>query len=611
MNDTSSSTAHDSTSPAITARTVRWWPGIVLVGLHWIAQFAMRLLGDSNFAIFMTTFVGPLVTWLLFIIAWLFFSRRAWGERLSGLATFIAVGALAGWVAHSTMKFGLILYCLPVVLTAWAIWEWVTRNDGSLSRRRVTLAGTMVLVASYFCLLRLDGVDGGMNSQLSWRWSPTAEDKFLANVRGGASSKSADGDASQSSGDSAGESTATPIVLQPGDWPGFRGPNRDSVVTGVQIETDWVAHPPQLVWKHAIGPGWSSFAVVDGRLFTQEQRGDQECVACYDAATGDERWRHEHASRFTEPVAGAGPRATPQFHDGKLFVQGASGHLFCIDASTGKEIWKADITADSKAPIPIWGFSGSPLIVDDIVVVIPGDKEGETNGSSVLGYHVEDGKLAWKAGDGVNGYGSAQVGPLQGQSQLITLTSVGAMSLDPVTGKTAWKHDWTSPQEFRIAQPIFVSDSRLVVPTGQSLGARLLEVTHEGDQWKTTEVWTSTELRPYFNDYVLHAGHAFGFDNGLFCCVDLNTGKRRWKKGRYGHGQVVLLADQSLLLVLTESGEVVLLEANPESHKELAKVPAIEGKTWNHPVLVGQNLFIRNAEQIACLRLNGAVGKPE
>lgn len=603
MNDIPTSTANEHTSPTSTVRAVRWLPGIVLVGLHWIVQFAMRLFGDSNFAIFMTTFAGPLVTWLLFIIAWLFFSRRTWGERLSGLATFIAVGVLAGWAAHSTMKFGLILYCLPVVLTAWAIWAWVTRNDVSLSRRRVTLAGTMLLVASYFCLLRLDGVDGDMKSQLSWRWSPTAEEKFLASVRGGPSSKTALGDASQSS-DSAGESTATatPIVLQPGDWPGFRGPNRDSVVTGVRIETNWVAHPPQIVWQHAIGPGWSSFAAVSGRLFTQEQRGDDECVTCYDAATGVEHWCHRHASRFSEPVAGAGPRATPQFHDSKLFVQGASGHLFCLDAASGREIWKADVTADSKATVPIWGFSGSPLIVDGIVVVIPGDKQGETNGSSVLGYQVDDGSLAWKAGEGVSGYTSAHLGELHGQAQVISLTSAGAMSLDPATGKPMWQHDWVSEQELRIAQPMFVTNSRLLIPTGQSLGARLLDVTHSGDQWQTSEVWTSKEFRPYFNDYVQHAGHAFGLDNGLLCCIDLNTGKRRWKKGRYGHGQVLLLADQSLLLVLAESGEVALLEANPDSHKELAKAPAIEGKTWNHPVLVGTNLFLRNAEQAACLR---------
>lgn len=584
----SSTTENSSGAPAMSvARNSRWLPELACVALYWLVVQSVQRFGESNFLIFMTQFVGPLVTALVFFIAWLGFSRRLWSERGFGMAMFIVTGALAAWLAHPTMKAGLILYALPTLLTTWAVWGWVTRSLVSLGQRRVTLALTMLLTASYFCLLRLNGVDGAMQSSLSWRWTPTAEEKFLETVARKPKPTTSDKE-------SIGE-----VVEQPGDWVGFRGPNRDGIVRGVSIETDWTAHPPKLEWKHAIGPGWSSFAVVGGRLFTQEQRGDDECVTCYDATTGNELWCHRDAARFSEPVAGAGPRGTPQFHDGKIFAQGASGHLVCLDAASGKRLWMADIAVDSKAPTPIWGFSGSPQITDDIVSLMPGGPDG----ASVVGYRIADGQLAWKGGTGISGYISAHLVELHGHKLLIALTGDGATALDPATGHSVWHHHWVSEQEFRISQPMLVDQSRLLIPTGQTFGSRLIDVKRNGDQWETSEVWNSKDLKPYFNDYVQHAGHVFGFDGALFCCVDLATGKRAWKKGRYGNGQVVLLADQGLLLVLSETGEVVLLEANPKSHVELTKFPAIEGKTWNHPVLVGDRLFVRNGEQIACLKL--------
>lgn len=563
----------------------RWLPGLLIGTAYWGAFSIVKSTTDNNYVVFMTNFVGPLVTWLLFMIAWLGFSRRSWGERLSGLGTFIGTAAGAGFAADSTMKFGLVLYCLPTVLLFWGVWGWAVRNQSSLGHRRVTLAATMVLTASYYCLLRLDGVDGSMRSQLSWRWAPTAEQRFLANVKTAAAPKMEKDETAQ-------------LTVQVGDWPGFRGPQRDSVVRGASIETDWSKHAPQVAWKKAIGPGWSSFAVVNDRLFTQEQRGDDECVTCYDALTGAELWSQRHASRFFDPVSGAGPRGTPQFADGKIFAQGANGHLFCLDAVTGKEIWKANIATDSQAKTPMWGFSGSPLVIDGVVITVPG---GESD-AGIVAYRVTDGSVAWKAGKGISGYTSAQRVELLGHTQVIGLTNEGAWSLDAQSGQTLWQHQWPSNEEIRIAQPLVVDASKVVIPTGQANGARLIEVKLDADKWSVAELWTSKEFHPYFNDYVLHAGHAFGFDGAIFCCVDLSTGKRRWKKGRYGSGQVLLL-DGGLLLVISETGEVVLLEANPQAHTELAKITVLEGKTWNHPAVVRGRLYVRNSEQLACIKL--------
>lgn len=581
-------TSAETNSPLPTTPRPRWMPGLVLPLAYWILYESVKRTSDNNFVVFMTNFVGPLVTWLLFMIAWLGFSRRRWSERLSGLATFVVIGIVAALLAHDSMKVGLILYALPAVLLVWGIWGWVTRNQESITRRRVSLTLVMAVTTSYFCLLRLDGVDGGMQSALSWRWQPTAEERFLA-----VTPKPAAATSTKTS-----ETDEPEIETTAEDWPGFRGGQRDSRVSKTSLNRDWSAHPPQVVWQHAVGPGWSSFAVIGDRLFTQEQRGEDECVTCYDANNGAELWCFRHASRFSDPVSGAGPRATPQFHQGRLFVQGALGHLWCLSAATGRLVWTANPAKDTNAPTPIWGFSGSPLVIDNVVVAVPGGPD-----ASAIAYQSSDGTLAWKSAQGPSGYYSAHRVDLQGTAQVAVLTNQGAFGIEPSSGQRLWFHDWNSNEEMRIAQPMVVGSSQLLIPTGQSSGARLIEVTQDNNAWQTKEVWTSRECRPYFNDYVQHSEHAFGFDGPLFCCIDLKTGKRRWKKGRYGNGQALLLSEQGLLLVLSETGDIVLLEANPQAHVELGRQTVLSGKTWNHPVLVRDRLFVRNGEQIACLKL--------
>jgi len=567
----------------------RWWPCLILGAAYWIVFLPAKFLADSydsDLIDFPSHLISLIVVSLSFMTAWLGFSRRSWGERLSGLGTFLGTAVVASQLAESKMKLGLVLHALPTALLLWGVWGFATRRQPSLTHRRVTLAMTMLVTAAYFCLLRFDGIDGATRSSLSWRWTPTAEQRFLESLN------------SPPKSETIAEETLE-LTLQAGDWPGFRGPQRDSVVRGVRFETDWSRQAPKVVWQQAIGPGLSSFAVVSDRLFTQEQRGDDECVTCYDAATGAEIWCHRNATRHTDPISGAGPRGTPQFAASRLFAQGANGDLLCLDAATGKELWKANIQSDSQAELPKCGFSGSPLVMGGVVVTIPG---GAGSGS-VVAYRESNGLVAWKAGQGISGYASPHPAKLLGQQQVITLTDEGALSLDAGTGHVLWNLHWTSNSEPPITQPLVVDSSKVVIPAGQDLKTRLVEVKCDADKWSVTELWTSNEFRPYFNDYVLHAGHAFGFDGAIFCCVDLATGKRRWKKGRYGRGQVLLLAEQALLLVTSETGVVVLLEANPLAHAELSQFSALDGRTWNHPAIVRDQLFIRNGERLACIKL--------
>ena len=189
-------------------------------------------------------------------------------------------------------------------------------------------------------------------------------------------------------------------------------------------------------------------------------------------------------------------------------------------------------------------------------------------------------------------------------AQILLLSGAGATSVAPSTGTVLWEYAWPGSA---IVQPALTPDGDVLVNTvGVTGGAgiRRLAVAHAPEGWQVQERWTSTGLKPYFNDFVVHKGHAFGFDGRILACVDLADGARKWKGGRYGNGQLILLPDQDLLLVLSEDGELALVKAAADRFTELARVPAIEGKTWNHPVLVGDVLLVRNGEEMAAFRLS-------
>jgi outer membrane protein assembly factor BamB len=382
-------------------------------------------------------------------------------------------------------------------------------------------------------------------------------------------------------------------------WPGFRGPRRDGVVAGVQIGTDWSASPPVRMWKRPIGPGWSSFAVQGDRLYTQEQRGEDEVVACYKVTTGEPVWRHRDSARFWESNAGAGPRGTPTLADGRVYAFGGTGIVNALDAGSGVVIWSRNAASDTGAKLPDWGFSSSPLVVDDLVVVAAA--------GHLAAYDAATGNPRWYGPKSGWGYSSPHLATLDGVRQVLLLNGAGAIGVSPEDGKVLWEHKWPGDG---IVQPGLTADGDVLIGTatgmgeGAGIGMRRIAVTQGPDAWNVQERWTTTGIKPYFNDFVLHEGHAYGFDGSLLACVNLEDGARRWKGGRYGAGQLVLLPEQDLLLVLSEQGELALVKASPDQFTEVAaRIPAIEGKTWNHPVLAGDVLLARNAEEMTAFRL--------
>ncbi|HVX13526.1 MAG TPA: PQQ-binding-like beta-propeller repeat protein [Pirellulales bacterium] len=592
MSDETKSAESGSTpSPAISQTiwpTLRLWPGVLLVAALW----AVRIWGGTGEAsrekFFVAYLIAPMVATGGLLLWWLFFSRVRWSDRGLIIGVFAALATATVAICGQDFPFmALILYALPVVASAWVGWlvlsPWMAWPS-----RRLLLIGSLVLAFGVFTLLRVDGMDGAFRGTFSWRWTPTPEQRLLAEFG-----------TRQPASPAVAELDDETIELEPGDWPGFRGPKRDGRVYGVNIATDWKQTPPKKLWSRRVGPGWSSFAVVGKRLFTQEQRGDQELVVCYDADTGDERWQHAEVTRFTEVVAGPGPRGTPEFHAGKIYAQGANGTLCCLEAATGQVIWTQNIAKDSDAKIPQWGFSGSPLVAHGLVTIFAGGPSGK----SVLAYDAETGKLAWTTGEGTHSYASTQTATLGDVEQILMASNAGLLSIDPESGKALWVHEWQTDDVARIVQPAILNGTDILIGTGMGFGTRRIRVGHDRGKWPIKEVWTSKQFKPYYNDFVVHGDQLYGFDGPIFLCFDTEQSKIRWRARGYGNGQVLLLADLDLLLVLTETGEVALVEAQPNKHVELTRIEAITGKTWNHPVIAHGRLYVRNGEEMACFEL--------
>jgi outer membrane protein assembly factor BamB len=366
----------------------------------------------------------------------------------------------------------------------------------------------------------------------------------------------------------------------------------------VVIDTDWEKHPPKELWRRKVGPGWSSFAVAGHSIFTQEQRGDAEAVVCYDADTGNERWIRTSPARFWESVAGAGPRATPTLKDGKLFAVGATGLVHCLNPANGALIWERDLTKDASREPLAWGFSSSPLVIGDVVIVYAGGADDK----GVFAYDVGSGEPRWSVPAGDHSYSSPHRANIAGRDVVLMLTNTGLTAIDPADGKNAWAYDWKY-EGYRIVQPLMVDGSGILIGTGMGTGTRRVDVTLAAGEPQISDRWTSLEMKPDFNDYVAHKGFLYGFDHNIFACIDLETGKRTWKKGRYGNGQALLLPDGDQLLVLAESGDVVVLRTDSQSLEELARTKVLNNKTWNHPVLVADRLYVRNGEEAVCLQL--------
>jgi outer membrane protein assembly factor BamB len=529
------------------SRRPRWWPAAVVLagGLAWLGYIWFVSAGirqDRNIG----SIVAGGVTGILLLLWFLLASGFRWTTRLGGLGL---VALLLGLVA---------------------------------------------------ALFRIEGVSGDLVPILAYRWSvrpgssaaPTVASSVAPSAAGIASSSPSPPPAA-APGSAAPSASAVPSA----DYPQFLGPTRDGVLPGPRLARDWSARPPRLLWRQPIGAGWSAFAVAGEIAVTQEQQGDDEQVVAYDAASGRVLWRHADRARYDTVVAGVGPRATPTIHDGRVFTMGATGILTALRLANGERLWSHRVLEENGSSNLSWGTSGSPLLDGERVVVSAGGKDGR----SLVAYRADTGEPVWAAGHDQQSYSSATIATLAGRRQVLIFNGGSVAGHDPTSGALLWEQPWPAEQP-NVAQPLPLAGDRVLFSAGYGVGSKLYQITATaGGPFSAALVWESPRLKAKFANMFEHDGYVYGFDDGVFTCLDPKDGQRKWRAGRYGHGQALLVG--GLFLIQSEEGELVLVDPSPEGLKELTRFTDFDGKTWNPPALAGNRLYVRTDREAAAFEL--------
>ena len=498
----------------------------------------------------------------------------------------IALALAWNWTLRDVQKQDRHIFAAIVLIVGYLLTLlWVIFLSRMARRLWLVVAslqvGTVVLAA---VLLRIEELTGDFLPVIEWRWADREKPQIerptdLVSLPGRT------------------DSAADPQNPPGWNYPQFLGPRRDTTVTGPGIFLDWHAREPELVWRRSVGEGWSGFAVVGRYAITQEQHGDSERVVAYDRLTGEILWSQSDVARFESFLAGIGPRATPTIFEGRVYTLGATGILNCFELATGERVWQRDIVEDNGSDIPDWGYSGSPLVLSDTVVVCAGGPRGR----SLVAYDKATGEFVWGSGSEPAHYSSPLLAVVGGVEQLLIFNAGGVFAHLPGDGRLLWNYPWRRDHP-HVAMPVVVPGDRVLLSSGYGHGSELLEVHRGPDgRWSAESVWKTLRLKAKFTNVVDYKGHIYGLDDGVMVCLDAEDGTLRWKEGRYGHGQVILV--DPAMIVMAETGEVVLLELDHRQSRVVSRFQALEGKSWNPPALAGAFLLVRNHREAACFRL--------
>jgi len=468
--------------------------------------------------------------------------------------------------------------------TLWVFWTaWMFFMPIRWTVRLGVLAVLIVAVVPYLRLFEVSGLTGDTRVNFSLR-SKTTPDALIKST--------------------VGELTSGGFKLVANsktDFPAFQGPARTGVLPDVKLDRNWTEHPPRELWRVPVGAGWGGFAVVGGYAFTQEQRGDDECVVCRQLSTGHEIWKHADKAPFQgkpryEGMGGPGPRCTPTVDDGRVYTVGATGIFNCLDGGTGHVNWTRNIVTENGGHVAFHGVCGSPLIVGNLVVVSPTGKSG----GSLAAYDRITGKPAWCTGSDEASYATPMLASVAGVEQILNYDEHGLTAHNPADGKVLWHFEWNTHEPI-CSQPIANAGApdQVLLTVGYGRGSALLKVSCGANgTWASEPVWESKTMKTKFTTAVASEGYVYGLDDGIMQCIDLKSGRQKWKGGRYEHGQILLAGD--LIVVQTEPGPVTLIEANPQHLTELGTIPALSSKTWNCPTLAGKYLLVRNDREAVC-----------
>ena len=404
-------------------------------------------------------------------------------------------------------------------------------------------------------------------------------------------------------------------VQTPQDFPGYFGPARDGRAPAARLGRDWATTAPEELWRVPVGSGWSGFAVVGDVCITMEQRGEQQLVVARDANSGELIWSHAWAGFYDHALGGAGPRCTPAVDTavpgGRVYAQDPLGQVVCLAGDTGELLWSFDLpghlgsTPENEVETIGYGRSGSPLLVGGDLVVLPGGGPAGAPRAGLVALDRTSGEVVWEGPPFQISHASPSLVTLAGRQQILVVNEDTLSGHDPEDGALLWQHPFwgVTAAQANNSQPLVVGEDRVLVSKGYGQGGELFRVLPGEEGWTTETVWASKRsLRTKLTSPVVRGDHAYGLSDGILECVSLENGRRVWKKGRYGHGQLLLAED--VLVVLGEQGEVSLVEATPEGKgATLGQLEVLEGKTWNTLALGGDRLLVRNATEAVGVRL--------
>lgn len=377
------------------------------------------------------------------------------------------------------------------------------------------------------------------------------------------------------------------------DWPQFRGVNRDSRVTGFNAPSTWPAELTQ-VWKVQVGTGDATPALTGNRMYLNTRQGDEEVVLCLDAATGKELWRNQYPSIAVTGPAGShpGPRSTPAVSGGKIVTFGAAGILSCLDAATGKVIWRKENPGNA---VPQFYTGMSPLIAENLCIAHLGTKDkGE-----VIALDINSGAEKWKwAGDGP-AYASPSIATIDGKKQVIVQTEKNLIGLDLADGRLLWQMATPVAQRFYNCVSPYI-DGKTIYVTGQGAGMKAVQVG--GADVK--ELWSNAEVGAKWNTPVMKDGYLYGFtDQKRIYCIDAKTGTTAWMDNTVNSDFATLTDCGQVLVGLPSTGNLIIFKPDPKGYSEIVKYKVSDTPVYSFPIMAGNNIYVKDAENLTMFKI--------
>ncbi len=385
--------------------------------------------------------------------------------------------------------------------------------------------------------------------------------------------------------------TLAVIQTPAADWPQWRGPEVNGISKETGWKAEWPAEGPKQLWKTKVGTGFSSFAIANGRVYTMGNADDTDTVFCLDAATGKEVWKHSYPQKLEAKNYEGGPNATPTVDGDRVYTCSKNAEIFCLDAAKGTVVWSKKLAEELGTKKPTWAYASSVLVEGDLLLV--------NVGSAGTALNKKDGKVVWTSGKEVANYSTPVPFNADGKRAIALFTKDHLAALLVADGQELWRYPWKTDYDINAADPI-VSGNEVFISSGYNHGAALLRITGN----KPEKVWENRNMRNHFNSCVLWQDHLYGVDEKELRCIVWKTGEVKWGDPKFGKGSLII-ADGKII-GLGEKGELLIAEAKPEAYKPLARAQVLGGKCWTAPALANGRIYCRNAAgDVVCLDVSG------